>query len=236
MQYRRTKNFWWVKRVTKQNNNKKNKNNVFTKNKNRTFGLLYIPKNSIFEKNMQFLIDFTTLINIPKKFISLIHDYKKICDLDEKIFKKIANNFKQKIKKNYQFTFLNLKIQNNNVKSYIKDLDLLYANIYQQNANLDCLLFDFNHLFSDFSDFLYWNKENINQNLNKNEKWYSNELQKMIKSISNILTKTLDLMKADCTTIENSKNILQEFDTKVMNKELLLSIVSVANKRIVFIK
>lgn len=199
---------------------KNNKSIVFTKDK--TLGLVCITENNDVENQQFFLIDFTTLVKIPKKFISLMHDYKKNDKLGKKTCKKIAANFKrlycpveiirketqqiiavdfeEKNKKDFEFVFVNLKKQNNNIKNYIKVLDILYQDIYEQKTQLESL----NDLFVDFSECLSANQEIQTRLLNRYDQQQISEtdkqndyVQKMVKEITTILATICTAIKAD---------------------------------------
>ncbi|WP_252320421.1 hypothetical protein [Spiroplasma endosymbiont of Lariophagus distinguendus] len=196
-------------------NNKKSKKS-FLFNKDKKFALLVVSENDS-SQELLFLINFTTLIKVPKKFIPLMYDYQKKYNLNQKIRKKIVNNFEQKNKKHYEFMLVNFRVQNNNIKNYIKNLDLLYENIYQQLNELQKL----NDLIGEFNDFIYLNKIRQSQELSQYENLQTSEsvkendfVYKMIKEINNILDITWNLI-----SIASSNDILQAVDIQSINEE-----------------
>ncbi len=209
-----------------QNKMVKNSKKNFLFNENKKFALLCTNENDS-SQNLLFLIDFTTLIKIPKKFIPLMYDYQKKYNLNQKICKKIVNNFEQKNKKDYKFMFIKVRVQNNNIKNYIKNLDLLYEKIYQQKDQLQ----ELKHLFFEFNEFLDLNKKQQNIKISDYETQQTSEflkendfVYKMVKEISNILDITLNSINSDCL-IGNSNNVLQIADVESINQEVSVGLV-----------
>ncbi|WP_308149518.1 hypothetical protein [Spiroplasma sp. AdecLV25b] len=193
---------------------KNSKNIIFTKDK--AFGLLYDAQD-ITLKNLPLLIDFTTLIKMPKKFFPLIHDYKKSCNLNQKICKKISNTFEE----NYDIIVLNLKTQNNYVKDYIKDLDLLFADINNQKIDLE----ELENKLSNFYKFLCLIKENIKTTNDNQEQQTSEDFtthnfaDKMGKEVFNALERILNSINSN--SINPLENTPQTIDISAINNEPL---------------
>lgn len=201
----------------KNKSKKKNKNIIF--NKDKTFGLIYTTVENNGSLQSPFLINFTTIQKMPKKFTSLVHDYKKNDNLNQKIFQKVCENFKQKSTQNYKFELKDLKHQNNNINRYLKNLELLYQNINIESSQLVTL----EKLFEDFTENIFYNKElKFNELKTYEAKKHiesqseNNHVYQMAKKIFEVFKTTHNSM----LNVENHENsILPSLDIEAINQE-----------------